>query len=51
VYRTAFWGASAPEDKIEMERERQRDWKDGSFVKTDKTSTEASRDEPKALEK
>jgi hypothetical protein len=32
------------------ERERERDWKDGLFVKIDGTSTEASRNEPKAVE-
>jgi hypothetical protein len=35
----------------EYERERERDWKDGPFVKTDGKSTEASRNEAKAVEK
>jgi hypothetical protein len=40
----------------ERERERERErwsgryWKDGPFVKIDGTSTEASRNEPKAVE-
>ena len=55
------------EDEIEAERVQERDtereresdrdiyiyiyWKDGPFVKSDGTSTEASRNEPKAVEK
>jgi hypothetical protein len=39
------------ERERERGRERDRYWKDGPFVKTDGTSTEASRNEPKAVEK
>jgi hypothetical protein len=39
------------ERERESERETDRYWKDGPFVKTDGTSTEASRNEPKAVEK
>ena len=42
-------------DEIEAERAQAREgekyWKDGPFVKIDGTSTEASRNEPKAVEK
>jgi len=58
VNRTTFRTASAPrrrdwsgESMNEREGEWERYWKDGPFVKTDGTSTEASRCEPKAVEK
>jgi hypothetical protein len=52
VNRTTFRTTSAPKDEIEAERkrDRERNWKDGPFVKIDGTSTEASRNESKAVE-